>query len=298
MKLRFLTDEGSLFRPSHPDDWVERHAGLVIALAVGIGAWVLLATTPLTISIPEPEIPMKIVLKPAVPEPEPEIAPEELQPAEVAATTVTPVEEAPLEVAMLMEDTPLEEVDDSPRSLVDWAPRTEAERQAFQSMVSKVADARDRLEKRQTDLEGQVDRIAIEAAGREFLLNSDGGREGIIRTLDTSGFPDDIVIPLFARYGITVEYRNVRPQGNRKFLNSATTSEGTFTNVEREGYYEVFVMSTKAVSMMASMETTALMERGYDPIHSRIRKVVFGIIKDEMDEYSLGVTDIEIERIR
>jgi hypothetical protein len=81
-------------------------------------------------------------------------------------------------------------------------------------------------------------------------------------------------------------------------MNAVTTRDAVYTNQAAPGYYETFVLSPKALSMMAAIETKALMDRGFQPRNSRIRKIVFGIIKDENDEFSLGVTDIEVERLR
>jgi hypothetical protein len=148
-------------------------------------------------------------------------------------------------------------------------------------------------------VKADINRLSIESAGREFLLNTDGGKNGVIRTFDFSEFPKEITQPLLARYGISVEYRHVDPSKNtRKFLNSATFDDGTFTNVQKEGFYEVLVFSPKAVALMAGKETAALFARDFEPRNSRIRKVVFGIIKNDQNEYDLGIIDLEVEHLR
>lgn len=293
-------------RAGHPDDMVERFGGYLVAFAIGLVTFTWMATTVIRLpaaAIPTPAI--KIVLRP---EPQtPDVPPvptdqqaDELTFEEIAATAINANEEAPLrdsmdgaELAALLPE------DIRPPSLSQWTPNSPDAQRRVEALRQSVADYRDRLEIHETGVQAEINRLAIESAGRRFLLNTDGGRTGIIRTLDMADFPLHIVRPILERYGITIEYKHVNPEETRRgFLNAATTAEGTFTTVAREGYYEVFVLSAKAVSMMAAKEVTALQARGYEPGRARIRKVQFGIIKNKDDEFDLDVVEMEVERVR
>lgn len=297
--VRLSADSWRLRAP-RPGDLVERCGGLLVSSAIGALAFVLLQIT--VLSIPRVAETLGELRVRLAPEPEPETVPVEplSQPMieELAATSVNPADiddvrsdaaegaEAMLAMAK--------------KGIEGWMPRTDDERRRLEAVVSGVRDLGDIVEVEETDAKAEVNRRAVESAGREFLLNSDGGRSGVVRTIDVSSFPEDLVVRVLARYGISIEFREVEVDGEtRSFLNSATTEKGTFTSVRQGGFYQVFVMSPKALSMMSAMELRAMQERGHDPLRTRVRKVVFGIVKDdEFGDYGLGVTELEVERVR
>lgn len=282
----------ALFRDPRPHDLVERAGGHFVSAAVFTVAFVLLLLTPMMPPPVEALAAVKIVLIPD----EPIAVAEPRLPSENVATHTAqadrPVDvpiEAPEETAPL---APIQGVH-------NWTPATDEDRALVEKVLASVANNRDRMERKQTDVAAEVQRRSIETLGEEFALNSDGGQSGIIRTLDVAGFPDSIVRPLLARYGIEIERRAVSLGEQRGFLNAASLQSGTFTNqVAPSGVHEVFVISPKAVAMMASLENQALMKSGHNPRDTRIRKIVYGIVKDEDDQFALGVTDIQLERIR
>jgi hypothetical protein len=144
----------------------------------------------------------------------------------------------------------------------------------------------------------EVLKLEIEAKGRAFTIDSDGGRQGAIRTLDVSGAPEEVVATVFRKYHIRID-RNVPPSvPQRSFLNAAVTGEGTFQNAPVDGLRDVFVLSPTAVGMMAHLERNALSKRGFDPRRTRVREIQFGIVKNEKDEWDLGVTELKCEEIR
>ncbi len=303
MKTASSPYEPAIFRLPQPDDWVENYGGYVVALAVGILAFSYLYATKLHIPRPpEIEPTVRMILRPIPPKPEEEEKPPEEQKEgapEVEENVATFVPEE-VEEAVPDEPEPAE-----PVTIESWVPQTEAERERLNAVIADVQNYRDRLEVKETEIKAEINKRVVESKGREFLLNSDGGKAGVIRTLDVSGFPEDLVVKVFNRYGITIEHRNVRlDEANRSYLNTATTESGTFTSVQHEGFYEVFVLSPKAVAYMSALETQALTDGGHNPRTTRVRKITFGIVKQEdpnckqCEPYILGVVDMEVERIR
>lgn len=293
--------------PVDPTTWAERHGGALVALAVGIASYAWLVVTVYQPVRPIANDPVtRIVFRPVPPPPEiVEPAPQEVvepivpELSEVAATSANPSESAPLAEALRAPETVLAAVRSRSSTLAAWRPETEGDRQLVEALREQVTRYGERLDASQTDLKADINRLAIESAGREFLLNTDGGKAGVIRTFDFKGYPPEAIKPVLTRYGIRVEYKHVNPDKNaRQFLNSATFEDGTFTNVQREGYYEVLVFSPKAVALMATKEMTALYARGYEPRDARVRKIVFGIVQGREDEFDLDVIDMEIERLR
>ncbi len=290
--MRILADIFRL-RRSSPSDWTERNAGRVIAVCVGVVGFCWLAVTSVAIPVRrEPAPTIRIILEtPEFPSDAPDFE-------DVAATSIWP-SEVPNPTASIADMIRESSADGRP-TLQNWQPKGQSDQALIDQILLEVANHSDRLKSRETDLKAQVQRVQIETIGREFLLNSDGGRAGIIRTLDVADFPESIVKPVFNRFGITMEYKHVNPAGSSsgRYMNAVTTRDAVYTNQAAPGYYETFVLSSKALSMMAAIETKALMDRGFEPRNSRIRKIVFGIVKDENDEFSLGVTEIEVERLR
>lgn len=289
--------------------WIEHRAGLSIAIPLVTLALFLLSIFQLPEKA-EPPIPMKILVErtpPPEPVPEPvEIPQPEPEPQinEVAATRVESQEdgetiEDPVEGdifpanEMVIEEPQTQQ---PPTTLADWVPTTE-EAVELRALRELANEQRERLEAQAKELREDIIRAEVKSAAKDFELNSDGGLDGAIRTLDVEGFPEHVVIPVLKRYGITYERRYTSPAGGRNFLNAAVTEQGTFRNVQKEGYYDVLVLSNKAVAFMTTKEIEALQERGYDPRTTRVRKIVFGIVQMQ-DLYDLDVTQLEVEQIR
>lgn len=144
----------------------------------------------------------------------------------------------------------------------------------------------------------EVRKLEVEAKGRAFTIDSDGGRQGAIRTLDVSGASEEVVATVFRKYHIRID-RNVAPSASQpSFLNAAVTGEGTFKNAPVDGPRDVFVLSPTAVSMMAYLERMALTKQGFDPTRTRVREIRFGIVKNAENEWDLGVTELKCEDVR
>lgn len=298
--------------------WHDRYGGVMIAGPLSLCALIISMIMPVTQwrrEEPPPKeeaIYLTLEMEELAPEPEPPPPIEETFPMinpqflqEVVATHVDSQEDG--EEMLTPTDGDLERMEEEPEpemaqvdpaaSLEDWIPSTNdaAELQIIRSEVAQQSRA---LERRRHDLQASIQNEQIKSAAREFELTTDGGSEGQIRLLNVEHYPHEKVVPILSRYGITYERRHITPSAGRSFLNAAVTNQGTFTNAPAEGYYEVFVLSSYATSQLAMMEIEALGERGFNPKTSRIRKVVFGIIINRQGEADLGVTDIEIERVR
>lgn len=184
-----------------------------------------------------------------------------------------------------------------PTTLRNWAPTNE-EAEQLDQIRNEVAEDRKELNQRATKVREANVRMDVDSAWKDFQLNSDGGLEGAIRLLNVDKFAPEKVQPILDKYGITFERRHTKPSAGRGFLNAASTDRGTFRDVSTEGYYEVLVLSGRAVAYMATLETEALNRRNYDPATTRIRKITFGIVDNGRGELDLGVTDLQVEQIR
>lgn len=262
---------------------------------------------------PEP-IPAKVLMvfeedlvpPPPPPPPQPEADPVPLPP-DVAATRrdsredgeeiLVPVTEDRVPAAVVEQLLPMDPVPPSqPVAIEDWIPSTE-EAAELRAIRDRIQLQTSHLEASAHDLKAFLIREEVKSAAKNFHFDSDGGMSGAIRTLRTEGFPPEIERQVLDRFGITYDHRYTKPNAGRSFLNAAETDSGRFTNTSGEGYYDVFVLSPKALNLMTRLELQALFDRGFDPVRSRVRSIVFGIVIDSEGGYSLGVVDIDVERL-
>lgn len=275
---------------------IEGQTGNIAAVAFWGVVFVVLSMLKSAIpeTVPPPEVePIEIILDAPIP------MPVETQPVE------TMVEEAVATHAPLGDELG-DEIDpvfavpsQSANTLESWTPTPE-EAAALSDINLALQSASRDNDARRMEVSKGIQAREMNLAGREFILNSDGGLKGVIRTLDVSGFEEAEVQRVLAqRYGITIETKRVKPQAGRNFLNAAKTADGLFTTAAEEGVYDVFLLSGKARSIMASMEITEMQNQGYDPSVTRIREIEFGMIRDEKtNELRLAVTNLKLERIR
>lgn len=301
-------------------DWRERHFGLAVAVPAVLAMLGGMALIHIQDPKPPEPLPMKVLVlretPPPTPEPrpEPEPTPEAIvtpppEPLEPLAATrqdsqedgdeildpVPPQESEPVSTQDIKFPEP--ESAEVPASIEDWAP-TDEEAALLAQLREEAQQRAAELQQRQSELQEFVVREEVKSAARQFELDSDGGLNGAMRMLELDHFPKEIVIPVLRRYGIRTERRYTSPTAGRGFVNGAITEDGTYTNVEQAGYYEVMTLSAKALNFMATAETEAMMEEGYDPRNSRVRTIVFTIIKTDDDQYELGVSKLEVEKIR
>ncbi len=297
---------------------LERNAGYLVAVPAVTAVLVILALIRLPLPQEPPPLPMKVVVQlEEPPEPEPMVEPEpEPQPVEepppmpeVVATRpdsdeqgeeiVDPVKaEEPPATRELVLEQPLDEPVPTPPNIVDWVPNVD-EAEQIAALREELNQAREQLDAKAREVREFVIKQEVSSAARDFELSSDGGTEGAIRLLNLQDhFPEAIIEQIKARYGIRYDHRYTTPSAGRGFLNAATTEAGSFSNTQRPGYYEVLVLSPKAIHAMSLLEREAMLDKGFEPRRDRVRKVVFGIVMNRQGEYDLGVTDLEIERVR
>lgn len=296
--------------------WSRRYVGHTIAVPLVLLLLFVMTLIEFRARItPEPE-PMRITMEipPDVPEPEPpppeeEPAeePPELDPVPFEPAVATRVDSPEDETELVLDPEEGEpdasdmlaeqEMPPPPVDVRDWVPTTDqmAELRTLDREVNRQAEALDAAAK---EIREMIVRREVSSAARDFELDTDGGLHGAIRMLKLDGFPQEIVEQVLGKYRITFERRHASPSAGRSFLNAAQTEGGTFRNVDREGIYDVLVLSSYAMTFMATKEIEAVQARGYDPATTRVRKIVFGIVMNNENEYDLGVVDLEMERVR
>jgi len=210
-----------------------------------------------------------------------------------------PEQPLPPEPAEELSDADLGNEESKPVTFNDWIPNSK-EAADLQAIRGGVDDHGRKLDQKRQTLKENIVRAQVSSAARDFKYNTDGGMFGAIRTFAFEGFETDDVRPVLERYGFTFERKHVKPQAGRNILNAAITSEGIYTTRPdyEEGMYEVLSLSAKATAFLATREVDALQARGFDPKNSRVRKIIFGIVKRENGELDLDVVDLEVERVR
>lgn len=293
-----------------PPHWLERWGGAIVTVAVHLALAMVLFSRPLERPVPRIPDPPSIVMMLAPADPLPETLPSSsFEP--VAATAASAAEEQSAAMTDAVELPP--EVSEIEQALAQASEVAGESGSGARLVLSpalagqlreearRIAKERQDLRKEQVDLEASLMRIEMESKGRNFTLSTDGARTGAVRVLNVSDYPPEIVRQVFSRYNIRIE-RNVIPSsagvGMPSFLNAAETKDGTYRNVPAEGPQDVFVLTTRAVHLLSLMETQALQVRGYDIRRARIREVHFGIVKNEQNEWDLGVTHLLAEEVR
>lgn len=289
------THAGFYLRPE--PTLAERGAGAFVSVLAWVCVLVLLSlgrARPFIPVVPMDLPPIEIIVEAPPPEPGPvPVAPAESWEEAVATHAATGAVDGS-DTALTIAAAP------GPGNTIEtWRPSAQ-QAHALAELRMKLADESAAIAARKEELAKGITDRELNLAGREFILNSDGGTQGVIRTLDVSGHDEDEVMRILrTRYGITVETRHVTPQAGRNFLNAARTAEGTFTTAAEAGVYDVFILSAKARSMMASMEVKAMQAEGYDPTTTRVREIEFGMVRDERTgELTLAVVKLSAERVR
>jgi hypothetical protein len=204
---------------------------------------------------------------------------------------IAALEDHPTESEAEMEAAPDAARAENPRVLLGMDQQIERELRELNKRRSEQEVALGHLRMR-------VRRFETQVQGQKWILDSDGGRTGAIRTLNVEHFPEEVVAEVFSRYHIRIR-KNATPStpGEPSFLNAAVTNEGTYQNVPARGPQDVFILSPTAVHFLSVLETRALQEKGFTPATTRVREIHFGIIKNAKDEWDLGVIKCVTERI-
>lgn len=131
-----------------------------------------------------------------------------------------------------------------------------------------------------------------------YQYTADGAKDGVYRTLDMTGFSQEIIDSVMKQLDIKIENRYIKAnQTGQSFLNSAKTSKQTYMNTEDGGgMYEVFLLSNKALAKMVNLEQEEIIKKGFKPNNTKINAVVFGIVQTEIG-YDLGIKKFDAFQI-
>jgi len=288
---------GREVRARRPASFAERHVGDLASVALWAAILVTMAIRNVPPIVPPPPIELpddvEIVMEPAPLAPPTEEITSGPELTEVAATRV------PSPGSEVAAEPDFPEPAPEGGTIESWEP-TAQQASALASIKMAIAGEASAVAARKQELGKGIKDLELDMSRREFLLASDGGMSGVIRTLDVSGHDEEEVLRVLrGRYGISVETKHVTPQAGRNFLNAAKTQEGTFTTAKEEGIYDVFILSPKARSMMATLEVTAMQKDGYDPTTTRVREIEFGMVRNaETGQLELAVVKLKAEKIR
>lgn len=148
-----------------------------------------------------------------------------------------------------------------------------------------------------TELSSRLTAARVDVKAQQSLFSSRGAETGAIRELDIHNIPNDQAWEVLGRYGIRMlsgAADSGRDSG-ASFLNSARTEDGRFVNTQG-GSMKVFRYGERAVARMMQLESDALVREGYDPMQTRVVRVVFGVVPSGTG-YDLGVTKLEVAPI-
>jgi len=195
------------------------------------------------------------------------------------------------------EENPDEPV--KPMELTSSPPLSTLEEEKFLEEIQSRKEAlknynREVASKGSDEVADRLQAASLAQKGKKWLTNTDGLREGIIRSLDTSDVPPNIAEKVLERYGIKIMMKMMDGNsGGYNFLNQAKTNGGSYFNRVGKGMYQVFSFGQPAVARMMQLEVEELKRRGYDPAKTRVTEVEFGVIQTT-GGYDLGVTKIEM----
>jgi hypothetical protein len=167
-------------------------------------------------------------------------------------------------------------------------------------------EAANRMEgMRGSDLIEQRLRLAqADQAAQKTLFHQPMLNPGVDRMIDIADVSLDSAQKVLDRYGIKIVLLDVKgpmrtnPGNGGTFLNRAVTETGVFVRPEglSKGVYQAFTFGAIAESRMAQLEEEALLVRGLDPLHSRVSRVVFGLVPTPTG-FDLGVKELVAEAI-
>lgn len=154
--------------------------------------------------------------------------------------------------------------------------------------IAFLQAARQQREKREQKLEMEASRLSremlnrnFESRAREWLADSGGAKDGVIRRLELTGYNDDIVERVLFKNGMEILYQHIsagEATGGAP-IGSVTTSAGTYTagSVARSGVYEIVRFSDKAFQRIAQLERQYMARYRLDPKKTRMISVIYGI---------------------
>ncbi|MCX7766559.1 MAG: hypothetical protein N2246_07640, partial [Candidatus Sumerlaeia bacterium] len=232
-----------------------------------------------------------LVLKPIQPPAEmpPEITPPSAPPLPSVATSPEPQQSETKEtdlVSVSEKHSP-----DKEQSLEQEAKeQLNIERRKLLTELSELQSQKENLR-----LKLEVASQLAQAKTGKYL--SAGAPKGAVRTLNFKGQPQKIVDEIMRRYDITIQQKFVGPASRTSFLSYAETEGGVYVNHPGSGFYEVFVLSRKAMAKMSQLEAQEIIKRGYDIERTTVIRAEFGIVAQN-DGYDLGILALELQEIK
>ncbi|MBN1902596.1 hypothetical protein JW926_14825 [Candidatus Sumerlaeota bacterium] len=182
-----------------------------------------------------------------------------------------------------------------------------------------IEEMEQELEVSLADLQKAIERRSVNVKGTRTDFDSSGADEGTVRILDIGktsvktsvaekkeedecdscekeATPERIAEQVLQKYHIRITQKFISGDNNVFFLNKVEVQGKTFVSGNASGYYEVFEIPLEAVRKMTLLENLEFHKRKLDPSRTRVKKIVFGIVKIN-GEYDLGITKFEYEEI-
>lgn len=146
---------------------------------------------------------------------------------------------------------------------------------------------------------GKLMSAHAKAGADKTLFSADPLHSGVIRTVETTGVPNNVADEVLMRNGFTVKIMQMA--GGVKggdYLSGIQTGAGKFVNTTTQpGMYRVLFLSDQTVRRLVQLETEEMSKKGYDSNKVRLKKVVFGVVSAGKT-YELAVTKMEVEPIK
>lgn len=146
---------------------------------------------------------------------------------------------------------------------------------------------------------GKLMSTHAKVAADKTLFSADPLHSGVIRSVETTGVPNNAADEVLKRWGFNVKIMQVA--GGVKggdYLSGIETSAGKFVNATSQpGFYRVLILSDVTVRRLVELETEAMKKKGYDPGKVTLKRVVFGVVPAGKT-FDLAVTKLEVEPIK
>ena len=163
--------------------------------------------------------------------------------------------------------------------------------------AEEILNQRTKLDKEKAGLKSErqnindwLEKQGLSFNAKNFMMPSDGKAKGVIRVLDLKDFPKEIVDYILRKYHIKIVTRYIKQTSESSFLNQAELGDDEiFYNMRGEGVFEVFELSPFAITKMTVLEIEEMKKRNLSQHKTRVREIHFCIIKNNDNDYDIGV---------
>ncbi len=272
--------------------WVERNAGLLISIFFHLAIFSLLFSHSIMPVKDEAQFNrVTLIIKPVQSPAEiPAVVPPPSLPVlPSAATSPEPQQQESEEIT---QETDLQETMNQKKPPLEQETKEQlnVERRKLLAELSE-------LESQKKNLRTKLDVASQLAKAQSGKYLSAGAPKGAVRTLNFKGQPKKVVDEIMRRYDITIQQKFVGPASQTSFLSYAETEGGVYVNQPGSGFYEVFVLSRKAMAKMSQLEAQEIIKRGYDMEQTTVIRAEFGIVAQN-GGYDLGILSLELQEIK